>query len=35
LNSFCLFFYKIPPNHYIKGRDIGNCKHELILGGIL
>jgi hypothetical protein len=36
-----IFFYKaffikkIPPNLYIKVGNKGNCKHELILGGIL
>jgi hypothetical protein len=28
-------FKKIPPNLYIKVGNKGNCKHELILGGIL
>jgi hypothetical protein len=26
---------KIPSNLYIKVGDKGNCKHELILGGII
>jgi hypothetical protein len=29
------FIKKIPPNLYIKVGNKGNCKHELILGGIL
>jgi hypothetical protein len=30
-----ILFEKIPPNLYIKVGDKGNCKHELILGGII
>jgi hypothetical protein len=29
------FYKKIHPNRYIKVGNKGNCKHELILGGIL